>query len=360
MSQQKALLFLNKDAKKFTLGTRLIPKPGPGQVLIKNKAVAINPIDAYIEKMPGLLDQLGRGYPALAGVDGAGVIQKLGEGVSGWTVGDEIMYEAHDQPDFCTFQEYSLSFAARIAKIPKNLTFDEATTIPLCFAVAAIGLYDAHAEPGAMSGGMALTAPWEEGGRGKYAGQPILVTGGASSVGQFVIQLAKLSGFDPIITTASAHNVGYCKAAGATHVIDYKETPYDQLHAAISKITSEPFQYAFDSIAITKETQQACYDILAPGGTVGLVQNAVVGKPNDVADDGSGKRTAVVFAWIHAGPHVDFATRMYAVLTGMVERGEVKPNKVELLPGGLVGIMGGLGRFPVSGVKLVAHPPETP
>jgi hypothetical protein len=68
-----------------------------------------------------------------------------------------------------------------LCQIPKNLTFDEASTIPLGFTTAAIGLYQEKRD----RGGAGLVAPWADGGRGKYAGQAIYIPGGSSSVGQY-------------------------------------------------------------------------------------------------------------------------------------------------------------------------------
>ena len=65
-------------------------------------------------------------------------------------------------------------------QIPDNLTYDQASTIPVTLATAALGLYQ-KTRP---RGGIGLFPPWQEGGRGKYAGQPILVIGGSSAVGQ--------------------------------------------------------------------------------------------------------------------------------------------------------------------------------
>ena len=65
------------------------------------------------------------------------------------------------------------------SQIPPTLTFDGAATFPIAVATAAFGLYSPK-----EAGGIALTPPWEASGRGKYAGQPILVVAGASSVGQ--------------------------------------------------------------------------------------------------------------------------------------------------------------------------------
>jgi NADPH:quinone reductase-like Zn-dependent oxidoreductase len=66
-------------------------------------------------------------------------------------------------------------------QIPDNLSFDQASTIPLGLATAAVGLYQKKKE----RGGVELVAPWTESGRGKYAGQAIFIQGGASSVGQY-------------------------------------------------------------------------------------------------------------------------------------------------------------------------------
>jgi NADPH:quinone reductase-like Zn-dependent oxidoreductase len=73
-------------------------------------------------------------------------------------------------------------------QIPDNLSFDEACTIPLGLATAACGLYQNKSDRGGDAG---LVPPWEEGGAGKYTGQPILVIGGASSVGQFGEQVGR-------------------------------------------------------------------------------------------------------------------------------------------------------------------------
>ena len=74
-------------------------------------------------------------------------------------------------------------------KIPANLTPEQAATIPLGLSTAALGIYpekkDALRPDTLDLGGAGLTAPWAEGGRGKYAGQAALVVGGSSSVGQF-------------------------------------------------------------------------------------------------------------------------------------------------------------------------------
>ena len=76
------------------------------------------------------------------------------------------------------------------------------------------------------------------------------------------IQVAKLSGYSPIITTASARNAEYVKSLGATHVLDRNTVPISALGDAVKKITSEPITIAFDSIS-EAETQNAAYEVLS-------------------------------------------------------------------------------------------------
>ncbi|TFY66453.1 hypothetical protein EVG20_g4638 [Dentipellis fragilis] len=351
-AQQKALLLLSKGAP-FTLGTRAIPKPGPGQVLVKIESAAVNPVDYYVEQAGFFVDA----YPFVAGSDAAGTVDVLGEGVTGLQKGDRVLFQSVFTADRGTFQQYALADATRAAKLPKSLSFDEASTVPLGLATAALGIYG----PIGPRGGAALTSPWAPGGLGKYKDQPALVVGGSSSVGQFAIQLLKLSGFNSIISTASAKNVDYVKAAGATHVIDYHTTPYPSLPAAVAGITSLPVPLVYDAIS-SEDSQKAAWAILAPRGNlvVTLQPSAAVGKPGEEGEDG--KRVAHVFGNVNAPVNTAFGDGLYAALTGLLESGELKPNKVELLAGGLASLAKGterVGKREVSAAKLVAHPQET-
>ena len=83
----KALTF-SGPAVPFELTERQTPKPGPGQVLIKNVAVALNPADYVIQHLGVWVDHYG--YPALVGLDGAGEVVATGEGVQGRKVGEKV------------------------------------------------------------------------------------------------------------------------------------------------------------------------------------------------------------------------------------------------------------------------------
>ena len=94
------------------------------------------------------------------------------------------------------------------------------------------------------------------------------------------IQLAKLSGFSPIITTSSLHHADYLKTLGATHVVDRKVSSAD-LASEVNAITQNvPIKYVVDSIS-TADTQQSGYDLLASGGKLVIFLPIAVKKTDD-------------------------------------------------------------------------------
>ena len=94
------------------------------------------------------------------------------------------------------------------------------------------------------------------------------------------IQLAKLSGFSPIITTSSLHHADYLKTLGATHVVDRKVSGAD-LASEVNAITQNvPIKYVVDSIS-TSDTQQSGYDLLASGGKLVIFLPIAVKKTDD-------------------------------------------------------------------------------
>ncbi|KZV67570.1 GroES-like protein [Peniophora sp. CONT] len=355
MSQQHKALLIHSKGGRMELGLRDTPTPGAGQVLVRNIAVALNPVDAYIQHVGLFIENR---LPALAGFDGSGEVYKLGPDVDGWKVGDKVFYQGHTTNDGSTFQEYTIAAAAHMAKIPANITTEQAATIPITLATAAIGIYaekkDALRPDKFDVGGLGLTPPWATGGRDKYVGQAALVISGSSSVGQFALQLLKASGFSPLITTASKHNEAYCKAAGATHVIDHKDVPYHELPAAVKKILGEtPVSFIYDAWA-RGGSQQAAFSLLAPGGSMCTALYSEVGER--AKEDAQGRRVLTPYGSVNEEPHHAFGTEMYAHLTEMLETGELKPNNVKLLDG-FEAIPAGCDELlqGVSGIKLVAR-----
>ena len=139
------------------------------------------------------------------------------------------------------------------------------------------------------------------------------------------IQLARLSGFSPIITTVSLHNVEYLQSLGATRVLD-RHLSKDQLNERIGEICGgTPLLYAFDAISL-EDTQRVAYDALAPGGRFSEVylQNVLPRR-----DPLSGKR--VLHAWGSfevTTPGVrEFGQRFMRELSGWLAEGKIKVRR---------------------------------
>ncbi|KAG6851318.1 hypothetical protein H0H87_001344, partial [Tephrocybe sp. NHM501043] len=217
--------------------------------------------------------------------------------------------------------------------IPSNISFESAATLPVGLASGLIGLY--LPEPH----GAGLVPPLEAAGRGKYKGAPFVVLGGASNVGQngmqatfmaqpvidmsLVIQLAKLSGFSPIITTASPHNGEYLKSIGATHVLD-RNTPSSALIDQIHEIAAGPIGIVYDAVSFS-DTQKLGFNLLGDVGSLILVHPPVEGIK------GTASKRVINFQGFWTFPHTRaLGIELYSKLTELLEKGLIK---VRLLVG---------------------------
>ncbi|KAG1844072.1 chaperonin 10-like protein [Suillus subalutaceus] len=328
MSPQQKALLLPKKQGDFEIGSRSIPSPGAGELLVKIHSAALNPVDYKIKDMGLFVTD----YPAVVGMDIAGIVEEVGEGVDNFRKGDRVFIE---------HIVIHIPF-----QIPSSESFDSAATVPLGLDTALVGLYGNHF-------GAGLTPPWAKSvGESK---KPIVILGGSSSVGSYAIQLARLSGFYPIITTASPSNEELVRKYGATHFFD-RNLSGKQLKAAISKITDSPIGIVYDAISLP-ETQSVGWELLANNGTLVLTLAGSVKE-----DEGKGRKVISTFGVPHTPQNVELCSSSWAVVEKWLLEGAIKPNKYEVLPNGLEGIIGGLERMKlgqVSGTKLVAHPQET-
>lgn len=334
-TQQKALLVLAKFAD-FVVGSKAIPKPGPGELLVKIRSTALNPVDWKIHKYGIFVEE----FPAVLGSDLAGDVVEVGEGVTAFAKGDRVFAQGQYKPDWASFQQYAKTNAATTSKIPSKFSYDDVATLPVSLSVAYAGLY------GNKGLGAAFDAPASVSAIGKYVDTPLVVLGGSSSVGRYVIQLAKYSGFHPIITTSSLKHADELKSLGATHVIDRNAS----VVAEVRKLTDKPISIVFDAVS-SADTQQAGVDVLAAGGKLITVTPVSV-----KAED-----KEIIYVVGSASLHPELLTSLYGKeLYGFLERGVLKPSNHEII-GGLAAIPEGLNRLQnnqVSNTKLVAHPQD--
>ncbi|RPD72429.1 GroES-like protein [Lentinus tigrinus ALCF2SS1-7] len=350
MSTQKALYVPEKQAP-FKIGDAPLYEPGPKEVLVKLFATALNPVDWKIQTYGYFITN----YPTILGTDAAGIVEKVGSEVTNVAKGDKVVFQGWFENKYATFQQYTLVPAEITAKIPENISFDQAASVPLTLATVLIPNFNHNPEGNTAN----FTAPWEEGGKEKYAGKPAFIVGGSSSVGQYAIQVAKLSGYSPIITTASLRNEALLKSFGATAVID-RSLPAPEILAEIQKITGgKPIEYAYDAISLA-DTQALAYDALAPGGTLIIVlDESVPAEKKKASDD---KRVVHAFGSVHPPENRAVGVEIYKRLSEWLRTGVIVPNHVEVLPNGLAGIPDGLQRMKedkVSATKLIARPQET-
>ncbi|THU85534.1 GroES-like protein [Dendrothele bispora CBS 962.96] len=343
MSNQKALLLESKQGKFVVSDTFPKPtSPPAGELIVKVKAAALNPVDWKIQSYAIFVEK----YPAVLGTDIAGDVEEIGEGVTGFSKGDRVFFQGYFTNEYAGFQQYTRVPAEVAAKIPEKISYDQAASIPLGLATAAIGLYSKQ------PAGVGLNPVFDP--SVSFAGQPTLVIGGTTSVGQFAIQLLRFIKFEPIIAYASAHQFQFLKSLGATEFIDRKQVSFSELGAAVKKITSKPVKVVYDAYS-DPESEQAGYDLLADGGSIVVTTGDQIKKKVD------GKNVIAVFGNVQPKQNREFGREMYKRLTQLLEDETIVPNRPEEVPNGLAGIPDGLEKLKnnqVSGVKLIAHPQE--
>lgn len=199
------------------------PDTKAGHVLVNIKATSVNTVDTMIRQMGPELP-LSPAAPALLGMDFAGVVTEVGDGVTGYAPGDEVYGCAGGLADLPgTLTEYIAADANLIAHKPKNLTMREAAAMPLVGITAYEGLMRA----------------------GIKAGQKVLVHGGSGGVGHIALQLAKHFGAEVYATGGGATQSALIEKLGAT-AINYKT---ESVESYVQQHTSgEGFDVVFDSV----------------------------------------------------------------------------------------------------------------
>ncbi|KIJ96539.1 hypothetical protein K443DRAFT_682260 [Laccaria amethystina LaAM-08-1] len=168
-TEQKALLLQAKFAD-FVVGPKSIPKPGPGELLVKVHSTSLNPVDWKIHKYGFLVEN----FPAVLGIDLAGDVEEVGEGVTDFVKGDRVFAKGDYKPEWASFQQYTKTVATATSKIPSKFSYDDAATIPGALSAAYLGLY------GNKPHGAGFDVPVTPSAVGKYAGTPLVVLGGSS------------------------------------------------------------------------------------------------------------------------------------------------------------------------------------
>ena len=245
------------------------PVPGPRDLLVKIKAIAVNPVDYKVRQMRAETDT----EPKILGWDAAGVVEAVGNEVSLFRPGDEVYY-AGDITRPGSNAELQLVDERIAAKKPETLGFAEAAALPLTAITAWECLFDR----------LGLTAGDLSQGKDKA----LLILGGAGGVGSIGIQLATtLTGFTVVATASRPETVAWCERMGAHRVINHRGDWPAEL-----KELGFPHADAIACFADTSGHWKAMADAIVPQGTI----TAIVESP-DVPDIGLLKPKSATFAW---------------------------------------------------------------
>lgn len=180
-----------------------LPRPTvtPGHVLVRVSATSVNTIDTMIRQLGQEELPIAPALPAVLGMDFAGTVVEVGEGVTDVAPGDEVYGCAGGLGDLQgTLADYMLADARLIARKPDRLSMRQAAALPL----VAITAYEGLTRSGAGNG------------------HKVLVHGGAGGVGHVAVQLAKHFGCEVFATGSGAAQLAQIEAFGAT-AIDFKE-----------------------------------------------------------------------------------------------------------------------------------------
>lgn len=269
------------------------PEPGPGEVRVRVAYAGVNPADW--KNRQGMLAAF-RPYvfPYVLGFDAAGVIDAIGEGVTGFAIGDRVVTPTnHGQGGQGSYAEYVVAAVDRVAVMPDEMGFAEAAALP----VAALTAWQALQHNG-----------------GVQPGRQVLVHGGSGGLGSFAVQFARSAGAQ-VAATCSTANVAYLRGLGVEKVIDY----------VTEDVTAAVKEWAPDGLDLLVNTAGASslahgLDLVRAGGAFVSIPTLVDDGdiPADVAA-AAGRGVERVYSMM---TDIDCAPAL-ATIAGMVVAGEV-------------------------------------
>jgi NADPH:quinone reductase-like Zn-dependent oxidoreductase len=206
--------WINAKHAKLEVGAAPYPTAGEDQIVVRNRAVAVNPND-WITQVEGNFTYSWLKYPTVLGSDVAGEVVEVGPAVTRFQVGDRVLGHAVGSDKDTNsaaegaFQQYTVVLERMASPIPDAMSFEEASVLPLAVSTASSGLF--------QTTHLGLRHPAAN---ARPTGETVLVWGGSSSAGSNAIQLAVAAGYE-VITTASPRNFDFVKSLGASQVFDY-------------------------------------------------------------------------------------------------------------------------------------------
>ncbi|KAI8931620.1 hypothetical protein NX059_011272 [Plenodomus lindquistii] len=338
MSTQKAVVHKSKGVSEVRSDVPLPKIPGDDWILVKTKAVALNPTDwKNIDNAPS--------EGAIAGCDYAGVVEEVGKGVTRLNVGDRVAGFARggDPADHSNgaFAEHIKAKSGIQIKVADSISFEAAATLGVGISTVGQGLYQE----------LGLPFPPEK----VKEATPLLIYGASTATGTLAVQFAKLTGCE-VIATASPHNFDLVRKLGADQVFDYKDP---ECGDKIRKATNDKLKLVFDCIAEGSSPDIIAKALSSSGGHVSTLLPVKSFGRDDVKHN-------FTFAYTSLGEKYndrfaasqedyEFGKKFWAHAEDLINSGKVKTHPTNVRKG-LEGVPQGLNDLKdgkVSGVKLV-------
>jgi NADPH:quinone reductase len=242
------------DPSVLELVERPTPEPGEGEVRIRVVVSGVNPTDwkSRSGTFGGALVD-----PTVPNHDGAGIVDKLGAGVTGFNIGDRVWVTlaGDGRPASGTAQEYTVVPAARVFSLPDVADFELGASVGIPAATAHRALTVAEDGPARLH-------------PGALSGRVVLVAGGAGAVGNAAIQLARWAGATVVATVSGGKKEKLAAAAGAQHVFNYRES---NAAAQIRNVSPDGVDLIVEvAAAANAELDQA---VLRARGTISIYAN---------------------------------------------------------------------------------------
>jgi NADPH:quinone reductase-like Zn-dependent oxidoreductase len=270
------------------------PVPKDDEVLIRVRAASVNPLDwRLLRGIPPVLRMLFRvrkpsmAQPGRLGRDVAGQVEAVGKNVTQFKPGDEVF-------GWCqgALAEYACTPESALVVKPKNVTFEQAASVPVAALSSLQGLRDkGHIQ----------------------AGQKVLINGAAGGLGTFAVQIAKSLGAE-VTGVCSTRNVDMVRSLGADRVIDYSREDFTK--------SSERYDLILDNVG--NHSLSACRRVLNPKGRC-----VIAGAPKEPGIFLARAVTGPVLSWFVSQKFMMFIARLrkedLAVLCELMASGKVTP-----------------------------------
>ena len=286
------------DSGVFELAEIEQPAPRPGEILIKVAASSVNPVDYKIRDGRGAF--LCPSFPAILHPDCAGTVEQVGEDVTDFEIGDRVYTFASGiagKPG--ALAEYMAADARMVAKMPSNLSFKQASALPLVSVTSWYAMVD-----------MARV----------QKGQTVLIVGGTGGVGHISLQLAKALGATVAVTVGSDLKAQIAKKLGAEIIINHREVSPDDW--GIAAPGGQGYEIIFNTPGAS--TIDAAVGAANFGGTIIDILGDF---PTKSGFQGKWLTFKSLFAGheIVVGTNPSYIGKILAEITTLVEGGQITP-----------------------------------